>query len=61
MGANELSQEVLQHLAKAPALVFLLVAAADGNVDKKEIRQFQEILQDPAYLLTWSNGFVQPS
>jgi hypothetical protein len=49
MGTNELSQEVLQHLAKAPALVFLLVAAADGNVDKKEIRQFQEILQDPAY------------
>jgi hypothetical protein len=49
MDANELSQEVLQHLAKAPALVFLLVAAADGNVDKKEIGQFQKILQDPAY------------
>lgn len=49
MGANELSEEVLQHLAKAPVLIFLLVAAADGSIDKKEIKQFQKILQDPAY------------
>ncbi len=49
MDKNELSREVLQHLAKAPALVFLLVAAADGNVDKKEIAQFKKTIQDPDY------------
>ncbi len=49
MDQNEMSQEILQHLAKAPALIFLLVAAADGKVDKKEIAQFRKILQDPAY------------
>jgi tellurite resistance protein len=41
--------EVMQHLAKAPALVFLIVAASDGKVDQKEIKQFGKILKDNAY------------
>lgn len=41
--------EVMQHLAKAPALVFLIVAASDGKIDEKEIKQFGKILKDKAY------------
>lgn len=31
-------------IARSPLLVFLLVAAADGSVDKKELLQFQKVL-----------------
>lgn len=43
------AQALLQQIAKAPALVFLIVAAADGNIDKKEIKQFQKIIQSAEY------------
>jgi len=36
--------EINRSLAKGPILVFLLVAAADGDIDEKEIRIFQTIL-----------------
>jgi hypothetical protein len=35
------SEEII---ARSPLLVFLLVAAADGRVDKKELLQFQKLL-----------------
>lgn len=46
---NDPQIEVMQHLATAPALVFLIVAASDGKIDAKEIKQFGKILQDKAY------------
>jgi hypothetical protein len=42
---NGLTGEDWAKLAKAPCLVFLLVAAADGGIDKKEVAAFGSILQ----------------
>ena len=36
-------------IAKAPVLVFLLVSAADGTIDKQEIRDFESILTRAPY------------
>jgi len=52
--SDDISKEVILHLAKAPVLIFLLVAAADGHIDKKEIKQFKKILRDPTYRLLFS-------
>jgi hypothetical protein len=43
---GDLTAEELQTLAYAPMAVFCMVAAADGNIDKKEIEAFrQELLK----------------
>jgi hypothetical protein len=43
---GDLTEEELQTLAYAPMAVFCMVAAADGNIDKKEIEAFrQELLK----------------
>lgn len=39
--------EIVTCIARAPGIVFLLVAAADGTVDKKEIKQFAKLLKSP--------------
>lgn len=38
-----------QVIAQAPVLVFLLVSAADGTIDKREIKGFEAILTSPPY------------
>jgi hypothetical protein len=40
----EISPEDREVLVRAPLLVFLLVAAADGKVDKKELRAFESAI-----------------
>lgn len=40
----------LEALQKSPFLIFFLVAAADGKVDKKEVQEFIEILSNPEIL-----------
>ncbi|MDP4848666.1 MAG: hypothetical protein NWR51_15555 [Akkermansiaceae bacterium] len=50
-------------LAKAPCLVFILVAAADGKVDAKEIKAFGSILENheslPSSILSKILGIAQ--
>jgi hypothetical protein len=48
---NQIEQQTnpLSCIAKAPGVVFLLVAAADGRVDAKEVKQFEKLLQSPEY------------
>jgi hypothetical protein len=48
--ANRFEEQELQVLAQAPVLVFLLVSAADGTIDKREIRDFESILSSPPYV-----------
>jgi uncharacterized tellurite resistance protein B-like protein len=43
-GQAELTEKELAILTYAPVLVFFSVAAADGNVDKKEIKAFQQAI-----------------
>ncbi|WP_435103311.1 hypothetical protein [Arhodomonas sp. AD133] len=43
------SEENILLLARAPCLVFLLVAAADGSIDKKEIKRFAKLLRHKDY------------
>jgi len=43
------STEATQLLTRAPILVFLMVAAADGKVDRKEAKRFAKLLQSPDY------------
>ena len=43
--AGKLSQTV----ARAPVLIFLVVAAADGDVDNKELKMFQKLLSGKKY------------
>lgn len=38
------SAEELAMLTRSPLLIFLLVAAADGKVDKKEFNEFQKVI-----------------
>ncbi len=47
--ANYLGQQEIQVIAQAPVLVFLLVSAADGTIDKREIRGFESILTSEPY------------
>ena len=42
----QLSDQDRQVIAQAPVLVFLLVSAADGTIDKREIKGFESILTD---------------
>ncbi|MEO5716064.1 MAG: hypothetical protein ABIT37_21475 [Luteolibacter sp.] len=49
-GAGDLTETDLNALSRGPVLVFLLVAAADGSVDKKEILEFGAILSKAAAL-----------
>ena len=39
-----------QKLKNAPYLIFFLVAAADGKVDKKEMKEFIKVLSNPELL-----------
>ena len=39
----------LSCIAKAPGVVFLLVAATDGTIDKKELQQFTKLILSPEY------------
>jgi len=39
----------LEHLACAAPFVFLLVAAADGSIDKKELKRFSQIMAQEEY------------
>ena len=41
----------LEHLACAAPFVFLLVAAADGTVDKKELKRFSQLMADEEYAI----------
>ncbi len=36
-------------IARAPVLVFLLVSAADGTIDKREIKGFESLLRSEPY------------
>jgi uncharacterized tellurite resistance protein B-like protein len=36
-------------IAQAPVLIFLLVSAADGTIDKREIKSFESLLTAPPY------------
>ncbi|MES2657886.1 MAG: hypothetical protein V4689_04670 [Verrucomicrobiota bacterium] len=45
---NEMSANDWATLAKAPCLVFLLVASCDGSIDKKEMAQFGKLLTNHA-------------
>ncbi|MFC7338515.1 hypothetical protein ACFQY0_15070 [Haloferula chungangensis] len=42
--SGELTDADWRVIAQAPIIAFVLVAAADGNVDKKELKRFAEIL-----------------
>jgi tellurite resistance protein len=53
--ASEFSPEDFEALKRSPFLVFFIVAAADGKVDKKELLSFIEILSDPE---KYSNGLL---
>ncbi|MDX1679928.1 MAG: hypothetical protein R3242_04275 [Akkermansiaceae bacterium] len=41
---GEATEEEWEQLAEAPAVAFLVIAAADGKIDKKEIEEFGEVL-----------------
>ena len=43
---TEFSQSDFDALKQSPFLIFFLVAAADGNVDKKEVAALQKLLSD---------------
>lgn len=45
---NPFTEDEQKLLADAPFLVFLVVAGADGNIDKKEARAFQQALVEAA-------------
>ncbi len=47
--AQCLSEQDAQVVAQAPVLVFLLVSAADGTIDKREIRGFESLLVSDPY------------
>jgi len=47
--ASSLSDDTRNILGRAPVLVFLLVAAADGQVDKKELKMFQKLIAMKQY------------
>jgi hypothetical protein len=47
--ASHFDKQEAQVIARAPVLVFLLVSAADGTIDKREIEDFESILTGPSY------------
>ena len=47
--AKHFDDREVQVIAQAPVLVFLLVSAADGTIDKREIKGFEAILTSPPY------------
>ncbi|MCE2595936.1 hypothetical protein K6Y31_14070 [Motilimonas cestriensis] len=49
-GSVTFSPEEFDRLKQAPFLIFFLVAAADGKVDKKEMKQFADVLTHPDFL-----------
>lgn len=53
---EHVTAEEWQLLSNAPALVFLAVASADGNVDKKEKESFARLMQEIA---TTGSGLLQ--
>jgi hypothetical protein len=44
---TEFSQQEFESLKQSPFLIFFLVAAADGKVDKKELIEFVKLLAEP--------------
>lgn len=46
-GDKNLSYEEFKKLKQAPFLIYFLVASADGEIDKKEMLQFMEVLSNP--------------
>ncbi len=46
---TSLSEEARATIGTAPALVFLLVAAADGDIDRKELKTFQKLIASNDY------------
>lgn len=44
---TEFSEEEFESLKQSPFLIFFLVAAADGTIDKKEMQEFISILAQP--------------
>ncbi|MGD8910741.1 MAG: hypothetical protein PVI92_15480 [Chromatiales bacterium] len=42
-------KQEIRVLAQAPVLVFLLISAADGVIDKREIKSFASLLTAPPY------------
>lgn len=47
---TEFSIEDFDKLKKAPFLIFFLVAASDGKIDKKEVTEFMKVLSNPEFL-----------
>ena len=47
---TEFSSDDFEKLKQAPFLIFFLVAAADGSIDKKEVKEFMEVLSNPEFL-----------
>jgi hypothetical protein len=47
--ADHFDRQDMQVIAQAPVLVFLLVSAADGTIDKREVKGFESILTSPPY------------
>ncbi len=41
---SALSESLIRQLTRAPYAVFLLVSAADGRIDKKEVKRFEQTL-----------------
>lgn len=48
---EEYSQAVMKTLARAPVIVFLAVASADGKLDKKEIKRFGDLIKHPDHAI----------
>ena len=46
---SSLSEDIRNVLGRAPVLIFLLVAAADGQIDKKELKTFQKLIGETQY------------
>jgi uncharacterized tellurite resistance protein B-like protein len=46
---NHLNKQETRVIAQAPVLIFLLVSAADGTIDKREIKSFESLLTTPLY------------
>jgi uncharacterized tellurite resistance protein B-like protein len=46
---NHFDKQETRVIAQAPILVFLLISAADGTIDKREIKSFESLLTTPPY------------
>ena len=47
--SDQFDKQEARVIAKAPVLVFLLVSAADGTIDKQEIRDFEAMMTSAPY------------